>query len=116
MYNRYVPQNDGTYQRSWVPEPGSSQPKPQPPSGRPPARRPPAPPGATPGCPPPDPPPPPDECFSPDNAAGFLRRLLPKDMDTGDLLVLLILLLLLNDGSEDSPSMLLTIALFFLMK
>ncbi len=36
-------------------------------------------------------------------------------MDTGDLLMLLILLLLIQDGSEDAPSALLTIALFFLL-
>lgn len=52
---------------------------------------------------------------SPASASGFLSGLLPKGMDTGDLLMLLILLLLLTDGSEDAPDPLLTIALFFLM-
>ena len=97
MYNRYIPQGDGTYQRSRLPE------------SHPPAEQP---------CPPdrPKPPvpcPPPRE--EPCSAVSFLQSLLPKNMDTGDLLMLLILLLLIQDGSEDAPTALLTIALFFLL-
>ena len=51
----------------------------------------------------------------PCSAVSFLQSLLPKNMDTGDLLMLLILLLLIQDGSEDAPTALLTIALFFLL-
>ena len=109
MYNRYIPQGDGTYQRSRLPE---SRPP------RPPRPRPPEPPKpAPPPCPPPEPPcghrPPPRE--EPCSAVSFLQNLLPKNMDTGDLLMLLILLLLIQDGSEDAPTALLTIALFFLL-
>lgn len=45
-----------------------------------------------------------------------LKRLLPKSMDTGDLLILLILLLLLVDGDEDDAlSVLFTFAAFLLL-
>lgn len=45
-----------------------------------------------------------------------LARLLPRGMETGDMLVLLILLLLLIDGDEDdSLSVLLTLAAFILL-
>ena len=45
-----------------------------------------------------------------------LRALLPKGMDTGDLLLLAIVLLLLIDGEEDDTlSILLTLAAFILM-
>ena len=123
MYNRYIPQGDGTYQRSRLPE---SRP-PRPPRPRPPELPKPAPPPCTPECPdppaeqpcPPDRPKPPVPCppprEEPCSAVSFLQSLLPKNMDTGDLLMLLILLLLIQDGSEDAPTALLTIALFFLL-
>ncbi|MBQ6852428.1 MAG: hypothetical protein IJO04_05310 [Oscillospiraceae bacterium] len=46
---------------------------------------------------------------------GFLRQLLPKDFDTGDLIVVLLLLLMAGDCEEDRSSALLTLALYFLM-
>ncbi len=110
MYNRYTPRQDGGFHRDRVPEPSEpSSPRQNtaPPHGVPPT----------------------DHHtaqhssrndhgvqFPPSSASGFLSRLLPKNMDTGDLLMLLILLLLLTDGSEDAPDPLLTIALFFLME
>lgn len=45
----------------------------------------------------------------------FLERLLPN-ADNGDLLVILILLLLLAEGSEDSSSMVLTLAIFLFLQ
>lgn len=45
----------------------------------------------------------------------LLERLLP-DADNGDLLVMLILLLLLAEGSEDSSSMVLTLAIFLFLQ
>lgn len=66
--------------------------------------------------PPPCAPPPEKGCGTGEKALSFLSGLLPKNMDTGDLLMLMILLLLINDGSEDAPSALLTIALFFLLQ
>ena len=46
---------------------------------------------------------------------GFLRQLLPKDFDTGDLIVVLLLLLMAGDCEEDRNHALLTIALYFMM-
>ena len=106
MYNRYVPQPDGSYRRNRMqdtrpPEP----PKPQP-------------------CAPPEPPscpqpPPVPEHHHPrpkcQPEGGFLRQLLPKDFDTGDLIVILLLLLMAGDCEEDRNNALLTIALYFMM-
>lgn len=49
------------------------------------------------------------------NVAGFLRKLLPKDFDTGDLFVVLLLLLMAGDCAEEKNTALLTLALYFLM-
>jgi hypothetical protein len=46
---------------------------------------------------------------------GFLSQLLPKDFDTGDLIVVLLLLLLAGDCEEDSSTALLTLALYLFM-
>lgn len=122
MYNRYIPQPDGTYRRSRMPEP-----KPTPPPPRP---------SFTPEPPPPEPPkppvPPPRRPQCPrqqsrcavqqghpqpkdTSAAGFLRRLLPKDFDTGDLMIVLLLLLMAGDCQDDQNTALLTLALYFFM-
>jgi len=45
----------------------------------------------------------------------FLRQLLPKDFDTGDLIVVLLLLLMAGDCEEDKNNALLTLALYFFM-
>lgn len=121
MYNRYVPQPDGSYQRSRFPEytppaapprkqeepapccdskpaePPTQPPKPQRPSGRP--------------------------CCAHMPRQGkketcglgigeFLRSLFPKDFDTGDLIVILLLLLMSSDCQEDQNTALLTLALY----
>jgi hypothetical protein len=44
-----------------------------------------------------------------------LRRLLPKDFDTGDLLIVILLLLMAGDSCDDQNNALLTLALYFLM-
>lgn len=101
MYNRYTPRQDGGFNRNRMAEsnPPPPRPKQQDALGRQ---------------------PPPNHGHGSHgeigSASGFLSALLPKQMDTGDLLMLLILLLLLSDGSEDAPDPLLTIALFFLME
>ena len=46
---------------------------------------------------------------------GFLRQLLPKDFDTGDLIVILLLLLMAGDNEESRSNAILTIALYILM-
>ena len=86
MYNRYIPDAAGVYHPTRV--------------------------GAEPPAPPPPPP------LAPPCTAehgGFLSRLLPRSIDTGDLLMLLILLLLVVDGEEeDQLSVILTAAAFLL--
>ena len=111
MYNRYIPQPDGTFRRSRVEDPKPPIPKPSacPPPEPPPCKEPPP-------CPPPEPPrprPQPPECR--DNGLGFLQKLLPKDFDTGDLIVILLLLLMAGDCEEDRSTALLTLALYLVM-
>ena len=48
-------------------------------------------------------------------ATDFLRQLLPKNLDTGDLLVILLLLLIAGDCREDRNSALLTLALYLFL-
>ncbi len=103
MYNRYIPQPDGTYRRSRMPEPR-----------KPPVRKPDPPPPA------PQPPAPPQRnCNRPeprhDSAASFLRRLFPKDFDTGDLLIIILLLLMAGDCPDDQNTALLTLIIYFFM-
>lgn len=127
MYNRYIPQPDGSFRRNRI------QP---PPERRPPEPKP---------RPAPEPPQdaacqPQEEASSPklsphtetqksDHAAhqrpsenpqgtgvgNFLRRLLPKDFDTGDLMIILLLLLMSGDSQEDQNTALLTLALYLFM-
>ena len=96
MYNRYVPQSDGSYRKNTVQD-----------------RRP---------QPPPPPPPPPQPCDTPppcppreEPVGGFLRQLLPKNFDTGDLFIVLLLLLMAGDSEEGRNNALLTLALYFIM-
>ena len=60
-----------------------------------------------PSCPPPHREPPME-----DSVSGFLKRLIPKDFDTGDLIVVLLLLLMAGDKPEDKNTALLTLALY----
>ena len=96
VYNRYIPQPDGTYLRMDVqPQQTTATPEPQP-----------AAPCAQPL--------PPAPCARPEG--GFLSRLLPRGADTGDLLVIAILLLLLVDSDTDDPlPVILTLAAFILL-
>lgn len=92
MYNRYIPQQDGTHRRNRVEEQAPvRQPSPVEP-----------------------PPPPPQHHIPPqsENISGFLRHLIPKDFDTGDLIVVLLLLLMAGDKPEDRSTALLTLALY----
>ena len=95
MYNRYIPQSDGSDRKNRYPD--QHPPKQDPP---------PAPPQELPK---------PVICPSQGGSAlGFLKNLLPKEFDTGDLLIVL-LLLLMAEQEEDKNSALLTLALYFLM-
>ena len=108
MYNRYIPQQDGSFRRNRMQD-----------SCRPPAPRPVPPKPEPPVCPPSTPEPyHPREhrhCQSGEGAGSFLRRLLPKDLDTGDLLIALLLLLMAGDCPEDQNTALLTLALYFFL-
>lgn len=114
MYNRYIPQPDGSYRRSRVADPTASTPiQPR----REPQRAP------EPECPPP--PPPPRQEQEPEQhrpqprqntqAGDFLRQLLPKNLDTGDLMIILLLLLMAGDCQEDRNTALLTLAIYLFL-
>ena len=96
MYNRYVPQRDGSYQRH--PAPDREPPKPSPSQNN---SRPPEAPHST--------------CPAHEPAVGFLRNLLPREFDTGDLIVVLLLLLMAGDCEQERNNALLTLALYFLL-
>ena len=51
----------------------------------------------------------------PEGALSFLKQLLPKDLDTGDLLIILLLLLMAGDGKDNKNSWLLTLALYLFL-
>ena len=129
MYNRYIPQPDGSYQRSRMPEP-------HPPVTRPPEnRKPPAPEVCQPETEPPHgrqnppcpghrPPPRPPRNRPiqhrapeavPPGIGNFFRQLLPKDFDTEDLLIVLLLLLMSGENQEDQNTALLTLALYLFL-
>lgn len=101
MYNRYIPQEDGTYRRNRVSTPvdqketgklhniesfhASGVPQELP-------------------------------CTEqPVSAGSFLKKLLPKNLDTGDLLVIVLLLLMAGDCKEEKNSALLTLALYLFL-
>lgn len=110
MYNRYIPQSDGTYRKSTVPDAPRAVKSHH----------------EAPACPEPErehphevhPQPSPCTPSKPQersDAIGFLRRLLPKDFDTGDLLIIVLLLLMAGDCKEDNNTALLTLALYLFM-
>ena len=115
MYNRYIPQPDGTYRRNRIPEPRPPQTHRRPQHAEPPP------------CPPPED----TNCEeAPKNpgkpnrlppskqeqsAFSFLRQLLPKNLDTGDLLVIILLLLMAGDCAEDQNTAMLTLAMYLFM-
>lgn len=129
MYNRYIPQPDGSFRRNRMPDSNPPpRPTPKPPEQVPPPC--PEPPKELPKPPVPQPqrrcnhqqhrsrPLQPSRQEQPSgdtSVTGFLRRLLPKDFDTSDLLIVLLLLLMAGDSSDDQNTALLTLALYFFM-
>lgn len=103
MYNHYIPQSDGSYRRNPQPEQRRApppRPKPEPSKPEPPK------PALPPPCPPPQ-----------QNQSGildFFRGLLPRGLDTADLMIVF-LLLLMNKDDEGGISPVLTLALYFLL-
>ena len=106
MYNRYIPQPDGSYQRKRMEEPRIERPTPVPPPQEP-------------ICPPqqepPPPCPPPLQSCSQSRSTGFLQQLLPPNFDIGDLIVIVLLLLIAGDCEQERSHALLTLALYFIM-
>ena len=100
MYNRYVPQSDGSFQRNRIPDKS-------PPSGSP------SPPPQQPA--PPSPPPSMPIIQSSGGPFGFLKQILPNGFDFGDLAILFLLLLMAGDNKENRDNALLTMALYFIL-
>ena len=122
MYNRYIPQPDGTFRRNRVPD-RSNPPRhrPQPPKEahceneeqrvhESPAPHPPAP-----SCPDNCPHRRQDQGLLGGSVGSFLKQLLPKDFDTSDLLIVLLLLLMGGDCAEDQNTALLTLAIYLFL-
>ncbi len=102
MYNRYIPNGRGSFDRQRVNTPSpapKSQPKPQP---APPIHAC-APQMNT-----------PKTCPPAKSPLSFLK--LPERLDSGDLLVILIFLLLLQESDEDPLTLLLTLGAFLLLQ
>ena len=117
MYNRYIPQPDGTYRRNRIQDMAKLQ---EPPTPDPPPQPIPAPPPEIPRC---------SNCvharthrkpaqnreYRPKeqtSITGFLKQLLPKDFDVEDLMVVLLLLLMAGDSQENQNTALLTLVLY----
>ena len=117
MYNRYIPQPDGSFRRNRVSEPQPQRPAPPPREEATPVFSPaPAPQPSRRPCPPSRPPAPrPRKQPEPTGVGSFLRQHLPKDFDTEDLLIVLLLLLMSGDCREDQNSALLTLALYLFL-
>jgi len=106
VYNRYIPQSDGSFQRNRINDQRSKPASIK--QEKPPHIQ---------NCPPPEPgiqTGVPSSCNH-TSATGFLKQLLPKDFDTGDLLIVLLLLLMAGDCEEEKSNALLTLALYFFL-
>lgn len=127
MYNRYIPQSDGTYTRCAMEDHVPKAPR-QPPLAPPeniqqqeiPPKKQDIPNSTTP-------------CKMPRRATNpyvprnkqngqtslslstFLKQLLPKDFDTSDLMILLLLLIMSGDCAEDQNTALLTLVLYLFL-
>lgn len=128
MYNRYIPQSDGSYCHTRVPDiPPRQAAVPQPRKDIPINREveDPATPNAKPAL---HPCPKPTGCARNNqknnpqqnpvcgsSVSSFLKQILPKNFDTADLIVVLLLLLISADNAEDQNNALLTLALYLFM-
>ncbi len=120
MYNRYIPQPDGTYRRNRIQEIVQEPEKktPLPPPVAPPCREPQPTPCSN--CIHNSPPRRPMQQREPrrkesTGVGSFLKHLLPKDFEMEDLLVVLLLLLMSGDCQEDQNTALLTLALYLFL-
>lgn len=110
MYSRYTPTEDGSYRRQSVMDAEAQPPQPET------QIRPDAPASVRPPAPPEDTAPHRAAAHPPTPLRALLRRFLPQQMDTGDLLILLIFLLILIDGEEDNRTVLITLAIFLFLQ
>ena len=124
MYNHYIPQSDGSYRRSSIPEQQRqsrrSAPIPSPapaPKPEPVPEEPPCPVSSPPASPVP-------VCAPAQNVPeqhgtggilSFLKGLLPRQIDTDDLLIILLIFLMNREEDCDGLSPMLTLALYFLL-
>lgn len=111
MYNRYVPQNDGTYRRSRMSEPGP--PRQETPRYEPPQEQ--REPEATQAWDHRETPLPPRPKANPTDLGSFFRQLIPAGFDTEDLMVVLLLLLMAGETREDRDYALLTLFLYLFL-
>lgn len=122
MYNRYIPQPDGSYRRNRMQEPVPVR-RPQPPP--PPLKVPETVQEEHPIVEQLPEPPPAQEVKKQENHPAphpvgnspgtFLKNLLPKDFDTGDLLIVFLLLLMADDCGEEDNAALLTLMLYLFL-
>lgn len=120
MYNRYIPQPDGTYRRNRMQDtvkPPERQPAVPPPPSTPNREPEPSPcSSCIHACPPRRPVPKRNSHWNENaNVSGFLKQLLPKDFEVEDLMVVLLLLLMAGDCQENQNSALLTLALYLFL-
>lgn len=122
MYNRYIPQPDGSFRRNHVPDSAPRSPEATqkicavPPQPQPePVPNPPSPPKCSKKkypkhCP---------HCIQEEKTSlglsAFWKQILPADFDTGDLIVVLLLLLMSSDCKEDHNTALLTLVLYLFL-
>ena len=118
LYNRYIPQPDGSYRRNRMQDP-ARPPEPSPPPAMPvPIRNPESAPCNN--CihnPPPRKPMPKREPGRKESSGvvNFFRQLLPKEFEMEDLLIVLLLLLMAGDCQENQNTALLTLVLYLFL-
>ena len=127
MYNRYVPQADGSFRRSRIPEPTPKQqeaPPAAPAAPEPPPREPPQQQSSSPppryhdSSPQRNPPPirPHNQYDHPAPSVGsFLKGLLPQNFDAEDLMVVLLLLLMSGNSGSDQNGALMALVIYLFL-
>ena len=99
MYNRYTPQEDGSFRKRRVSDSGVSRDCPEPDI--------PLPENQT--------PPPVYRCTAPMGVGEFLHNLLPEGLDIEDLIVILLLLLITQEEKQDANQALLTMGAYLFL-
>lgn len=110
MYNRYIPQSDGSFQRSQVQDTSQNRGR----GNAPQRQNPPPKPNQQTMSPPPAPPPAPPVHGGDGVVQSFLSGLLPQSFDTEDMIIILLLLLLGNAGKDHNNAFLTLIIYLFL--